>query len=137
MILIALNILLGMAVLWVQNTKNSPKVPAVVPKESTKQVQGGQTSTDPWVNLAGSTGLDTALAGGRDVQVNEQMAKEAWLMKSSPRFLQDVLETGGIEVGSCRLAKVCQVIKNLHTVLSQELVLVADASGVLVETRQK
>ena len=71
------------------------------------------------------------------VQVNEQMAKDAWLMKSSPRFLQDVLETRGIEVGSCRLAKVCQVIKNLHTILSQELVLVADATGVLVETRQK
>ena len=62
-ILISKNILLGMAVLWVQK---SPKVPAVVPKESTKQVQGGQTLTDPWVNLAGSTGLDTALAGGRD-----------------------------------------------------------------------
>ena len=37
-ILIAFNVLLGMAVLWLLNAKSSPGVPAVTPSETTKQV---------------------------------------------------------------------------------------------------
>ena len=65
-ILIALTVLLGTAVLWLLTAKIPPGVQVVAPEEITKQVQGGHTSTDP-----ASTGADTALAGGRDVEGNE------------------------------------------------------------------
>ena len=74
----------------------------MTPNESTKDVRGGQTSTDPGVDFASSTGVNTTLAGGRDVEVNEWKAKKAWLLKSRTRFLQEVLESGGTE-GSCSL----------------------------------
>ena len=41
---------------------------------------------------------DTALAGGRDVEVNEWKAKKAWSMKSRLRFFRGLLEGGGIKV---------------------------------------
>ena len=82
--------------------------------ENTQQVQGGQTSTVPPGNLASSTAVITDLAGGRGFEINVWKAKKAWLLKSRVRFLQDILECGGIKVGSCRLTKefMCQVIKH-------------------------
>ena len=87
-ILLALTVLLGLAVWWLLNARSSAGVPAVTPNETTKQVLGGQTSTDPGVDLASSTGAD------RDVEVNAWKAEKAWLMKHRTRFLQDVLEAG-------------------------------------------
>ena len=51
--------------------------------ETTKQVQGGHTSTDPGGILARSTGVITDLAGGRGVGMNEWKAKKVWLMTIS------------------------------------------------------
>ena len=55
-------------------------------------------------------------------------------MKSSARFSQDVIDSGWRKVDSCRLTKesMCQVIRHLHTIPTQELVLVVDPSEVFV-----
>ena len=91
MVIIALNFLLGAAVSSLCSARKAPGIPAVKQNETTKHVQGGQTSTEPGGNFARCTWV-IRLAGGRGVEVNDWKDKKAWLMSGRVRFLQDILE---------------------------------------------
>ena len=96
----ALNVILGMTVLWLSSARSSPGVPAVKPNESTKHVLGGgQTSTDPGVTLEWSLTWQQVAT----LQSTSGSPRRLGLMRCRVRFLQDIPEHEGITVGSCSL----------------------------------